>query len=122
MRLSEAILLGSVGTEQSFNSFYDNGRTCALGAALAAVGRLQTFGIQENNDCCVSFWPWAFLEKASCPLCKSKGYVLTMITHLNDIHHWTRPRIAEWVATVEPVEQPLVETVIAKVEEPAHVA
>ena len=98
MKLSEAILLGSTLSPQAFGSYEtSDGRRCALGAALAAVG----------EDCFVGNavarlgWIWPLLDRpVDCPQCgcSSRQELLgATIAHLNDAHGWTRERIAAWV-------------------------
>jgi len=61
---------------------------CALGAARAV-------GFDENRH-----------EHATailgCPIetCGTDWFVHDMVTHLNDSHHWTRERIADWLETL----------------------
>ena len=103
MKLSDAIRLGSTMGPQGFGYLYDthNESSCALGAALVAMGKMSAHvGV-------VDVWPWIMQPpRTNCPECKwfrqeSTGYV---ITHLNDHHRWTREAIADWVATIEPPE------------------
>ncbi len=105
MRLSEAIRLGSMLGSQAFgHGFGDNGETCAHGAALLAIGRKGAW-YTENMD----HWPWTTYTRAECPGCRSFIMVFSAIRELNDMHKWTRERIAEWVSTIEPKEEPEVE-------------
>jgi hypothetical protein len=111
MLLSEAILLGSVSTEQGFgvdSIEQESPRKCALGAALHVVGYAKGHsfhGISQN-------WPWATRQSAICPVCdnihKAHGHVVSNVMNaiwiLNDCHKWTRPQIAAWVASIEPQE------------------
>lgn len=100
MQLSEAIFLGSKLSKQAFGVLCDHdGGTCAYGAALKAIGGK---GIARE-------WPWIadVTHTMPCPECgevESVGAIPS--THLNDMHRWTRERIADWVATVEPREEP----------------
>lgn len=113
LRLSEAIKLGSMLRPQAFWENFTAIGSCAIGAGLEAVGK--------RWDYATSIWPWLNAPQA-CPECgvehERGGWV---ITHLNDIHHWTRERIADWVATVEPaeVEATVESTVLAEVLCPA---
>jgi len=113
MKLSEAILLGSIGSEQGFGSesiFYDSPTKCALGAALLAIGVKACRG-DRVYDQLIGIWPWvngrvSFLSSFGFAIYKCEGYKI--IWRLNDIQKWSRPQIAAWVATIEPkeVEQP----------------
>lgn len=104
MRLSDAIRLGAMLKPQGrFHILDEHGRTCALGAALDAVGQLDDSGpsIYALDD----KWPWCTAhDDRECPDCRRGPMpsIHTVIVHLNDDHAWTREQIAEWVATVEP--------------------
>lgn len=124
MRLSEAILLGSIGTEQGFGKTIDEGKACAAGAAFVAIGILNRDDKYDSRLIAQSFmqlseyWPWV-LRDTICPICKVYNNINYIIAwHLNDSHRWTRPRIAEWVATqeaiydIQPVEQPIMESTL----------
>jgi len=109
MKLSEAILLGSVGSKQGFgaSSLHSySQRKCALGAAILAVG------IDDTFYALVAVWPW-LNNKMICPDCNDTHITIIkdVIWHLNDDHRWTRPQIAAWVATIEPsdIVAPVVE-------------
>ena len=116
MRLSEAILLGSVGSEQCAGYLIRDRKTCALGAAAIAVGISQlddsmvpdaidlTVGERIINDL-VKEWPCIEKQWVDCPVCAHHANLHWIIgAHLNDQHKWTRPAIAAWVATIEPQE------------------
>jgi hypothetical protein len=109
MRLSDAIRLGAMLAPQGFNGYQDAwGRTCALGAALEAIGRL---GASHRAYLSwASLYPWLRgLPWRACPACAgylSEPGLIELIVHLNDTHRWTREQIADWVATIEPREEP----------------
>jgi hypothetical protein len=69
-------------------------RTCALGAAKAAG--YDTRGLLE-----VAMMAH---DLTRCPACHVYAGWVSLVVHLNDQHRWTRERIADWVATVEPPE------------------
>ncbi len=99
LKLSEAIRLGAMLAPQGWHALLDReGRTCALGAALAASGAITIDALREL---------YPILEElyVGCPV---DGYsrqpLSIMIVRLNDIFGWTREAIADWVATVEPAE------------------
>lgn len=105
MRLSEAIRLGAMLKPQAFGDLWrDGGRTsCALGAAYEALGFGPGSDVEDNEH--VPRGIRDFLEEPSaCPVCKRENRIGLTVTHLNDAHKWTRERIADWVATVEPAE------------------
>jgi hypothetical protein len=106
MLLSEAIILGSVGSKQGrgVNSMqYDSPTKCAWGSALLAVGyRRDNIGLYD----CTRVWPWASTHVTP-PIDIGHWYsspkveVYNIIWVLNDVYKWTRPQIAEWVASQE---------------------
>ena len=127
MKLSEAILLGSIGSEQGFgpSSMQTNSpRKCAMGSALLAVGIMTD---NDDMDKLTPIWPWVSVEVAppvdlvdykGCTKIIEKATIPGIIWRLNDILKWTRPQIAAWVATqeaiydVQPVEQPIMESTL----------
>lgn len=97
MRLSEAIRLWAMLHPQYFGATYGMDvnhqvlGTCAMGAARQAGFIVRREGVLDIAT--------------RCPHCgKVRDALLRVITHLNDGHRWTRERIADWVATVEPAE------------------
>ena len=94
MKLSEAISLGAMLSAQTFGTIRDaEGRSCALGAAMGAIGQ---------GNC--KEWNWAG-RKVNCPDCGVLASVFNVIPHLNDSHRWPRQQIAEWVSTIEPQDE-----------------
>lgn len=98
MKLSEAMRLGAMLKPQAFGISFDGRGTCALGAAMDALGKLGTsiWIIQLRPDI-------RRFQVADCPVC---GRVFNAngnqtIPHLNDDHKWTRERIADWVESLE---------------------
>ena len=106
MTLSEAIRLGAMLKPQAFATLWDGrGGACALGAAFDAIG------IGEDQSACDVPEPYrSWLgQRAECPVCPDEGGEYTRqetIAHLNDMHRWTRERIADWVETTEAAEVP----------------
>lgn len=104
MRLSEAIRLGALLKPQHFGDLWssDGEASCALGAALDALG---------TGYGCLRFEPPADIDQwlnghATCPVCGvgDGGSVRrNVITHLNDRHCWSRELIATWVAQQETI-------------------
>lgn len=107
MKLSEAIRLGAMLKPQAFNSSGREG-SCALRAAADASG------LQDDLHSLLAYeglkrrYPVLLRPVPACPVCWCWGtedaHVLDIVWHLNDSHRWTRERIADWVATVEPAE------------------
>lgn len=107
MRLSEAIRLGSMLKPQGTMCLVDHGHTCALGAALDAIGELPE--ITEPApimpiDLLEGHWP-ILQAIATHPITDESCEVLNGIVDLNDCIGWTRERIADWVETLEPARQ-----------------
>ncbi len=100
--LAQAILAGSRRRPQQAFGEYFIGRqsSCALGAAYEALFKLpdEAGGVRPQRldrffDC---------LEGSvrQCPEgCKKRIPLGAMICHLNDTHHWTRERIADWIVS-----------------------
>jgi hypothetical protein len=113
MRLSEAIRLGAMATEQGHgaSSIASDTAPCALGAARLAAG------IRGNVDSPVAAYSalalrWPMLDElVAMPIEKTRVLLLMdAIWRLNDWpNFWTREQIADWVQTIEdaqPIEQP----------------
>ena len=94
MKLSEAISLGAMLSPQAIGKLEDaEGRRCALGAAIVAIGRW------DDTE-----WKWA-KSMVNCPDCWGVQPVVSAIAHLNNSHRWPRQQIAEWVSTIEPKQE-----------------
>lgn len=116
MRLSEAIRLGSTLNRQGFGNFRVYGgvngvRTCAIGAALAAIGVTELPNLissEEEYRAIFYYWPCMVTRQMiSCPAAYCiypKDPLDVIIAHLNDLHRWTREQIADWVASIESAE------------------
>jgi len=111
MKLSEKIRSGAKLAPQFFGGLGDGSNgTCAIGAALHAVGELLACQGPMRQKSCYDVFPVLWV-RAGCPCdCEnpkrihSGREVNTMgeaIAHLNDNHRWSREAIAEWVETIE---------------------
>jgi hypothetical protein len=100
MRLSEAIRLGAMATGHATGTSLSNdGNTCALGAALVAIGKATR--LYSN-----AFYYWPILnEQVFHPVTGECLCMLSAVRILNDDHRWTREQIADWVQTVESERQ-----------------
>ena len=103
MKLSDAIRLGSSLRRQTRNRYFDEGGSCALGAAAEASGvpYNEELGLTElriKEHLREAFPILATFELRPCPVC---GYRYHLISHLNDKHEWTREQIANYVALEE---------------------
>jgi hypothetical protein len=109
IKLSDAIKLGAMLKPQGrgADSISSADESCAIGAALDACGvpvsqRLGRFGYVEAN----MRWHFLFdMRDRCCPECGLVANVMDIIWHLNDVHKLTREAIADFIATIEPVEQ-----------------
>lgn len=101
MKLSEAIKLGAMTGPQVFGNYIEEGGgTCALGAALRAVGEPE----------CLEEEQFPILDQlADCPECGPiiGSRVWDVVAHLNDDHRLTREAIADWVQTIEDAKPAL---------------
>lgn len=113
LRLSEAIRLGSMLGPQSFGTlFCEDGGSCALGAALRAIGSdisphwkaigpklplLLARADHPFNDAIQSVYVSRVDQQSEV----YEGTLWSVIVSLNNTHRWTRERIADWVETIE---------------------
>lgn len=116
MRLSEAIRLGSMLKPQGVGAFYSrsDASTCALGAALDAVGEIRGEHVlcDEGREVLRRFWPIVDCEVP--PLTADGNPLTTGLTFpvwrtvqmMNDAHRWSRERIADWVESIERTHEP----------------
>lgn len=120
MTLADAIRLGSMLKPQSFTDLLEipeetvtlmgeaitvvgGIHTCALGAALDAVGKLPTMTEWMEFDGKVDDMFTCFPEYSAlvaCPVTEFVKELGSLVAELNDKHHWTRQRIADWVESV----------------------
>ena len=102
LRLSEAIRLGAMMKPQATGGILGrNGGTCALGAAMDAVGEPLTgyWGVVADRWSVARqyvTYPGAEPAYKAHPL-----LVLSCCWILNDAEKWTREDIADWVETIE---------------------
>jgi hypothetical protein len=105
IRISEAMRLGAMQTPQAFGTLFEPQTTgfwlwkktvtatCAMGAALHAVGNIYLY--QDH-------WFPVLMRPAACPACGQRNSTVeNTIMHLNDSHEWSRERIADWVEKIE---------------------
>lgn len=91
LKLSEAIRLGAMMTEQTFGEFGDDDRTCAIGAAQKALGlpvsaKGPLNGLLHSRQ-----------ADAPCGHGSATWTVGSLIMHLNDDDKWPREKIADWL-------------------------
>lgn len=106
MRLSEAIRLGAMMKPQCTCGFlYFKGTTCAVGAAMDAVGQLEArSGVWEAGE--------VFPLLRTIVRSRPEGVSLRgtyslgdLIWRLNDRFGWTREQIADWVSEIEKEQE-----------------
>ena len=101
MKLSEAIRLGATLGPQTFTQWRgQNDSTCAIGAAMAAIGLKN--GLSGDVE---KRWPELRRIMVEYPTNKSRCCLFTAILFLNDNERWSREQIADWVASVEPQDE-----------------
>jgi hypothetical protein len=89
MKLSEAILLGSLtGPQTVGRMFGPDNSSCAIGAAVLTV--TNTRDADEAWRVFRSTWRWVSL------------WQIFLIIVRNDYRGWNRGRIAEWISQIEP--------------------
>jgi len=93
VRLSEAIRMGAMLRPQMRGKMLDEQGSCALGAAAEANGA-------KNFSDLRTLYPWIF-EISDYEIPGMGGFKATSVARvimcLNDICHWTREQIADWV-------------------------
>ena len=105
MKLSTLIIEGSRLTDQAFGLYiaFDlpRNKTCALGAAQYAWhvvhGRPASEMLSEFYSTLRDYY-----DVSPCSCYALRGNIYDIITHLNDVHRWSREAIALWVEQVEP--------------------
>ena len=101
--------LGAMLHPQGFGGLLFKGRTCAMGAAYAAVGLRERMGVAHMLLMLNGSPWWQFLNEPApvCPECEvgSGTIMYGLILHLNDGHRWTRERIADYIETIEPQQE-----------------
>ena len=98
MDLSNAIKLGATMKPHGRGATYKNGCTCAMGAALDAVGLLDAAG--DIDVMSRAGWGWT-VDMTKHPLTGEACSYEVVIFNLNDCHGWTREAIASWVSEIE---------------------
>lgn len=113
MKLSEAIRLGAMLSQQGFNGYMqDGGSRCALAAASDAAGvpaYESAWGIAYVNYAKLTERFPLLTQTAKHPVSRVEHTVQDVIFILNDTDKWTRERIADWVAILEPQPEPVTE-------------
>lgn len=105
--LSEAIRLGCLVSGNNPSGSFRGGRTCAMGAALLAVGFTDW---HDFDALCAAVRAWDGEHgRILCPVpeggcrcgcgkpCVYAGSLHSVIQHLHDTHGWSRERCADWV-------------------------
>jgi hypothetical protein len=101
MKLSEAIRLGAMLKPHTKDELLHNGSSCAVGAALDAIGELKGNTEREYQ---VAKETWPLLELVVSHPLHYEGEpaaLMSVIWTLNDSNGSTREAIADWVETVE---------------------
>lgn len=118
MKLSEAIRLGGIASDgETKHKLFEGGKTCAMGGALLAAGRLWFIDVAgvpwgyEAPECLIGPDPFAGTRglSADCPVCPAGTALISakvgrlegVIFHLWDTHGWSREQIADWVEGIE---------------------
>lgn len=128
MKMSEAMRVGAKMNPQCLEGHFgqtEDGKitTCAISAAVIAMGILDTDGNAppdakfrivtdmrtgmtvkqiDNPKHVVDFLGAVSYSPCNCPFAKTeKNTNVLIIWHLNDVHHWSREAVAEWVEVIE---------------------
>ena len=97
--LSQAIRLGATFRDQCFGHFFQYGKSCAIGAAMEAVGL-----DQNQYDDLGKRFP-IMNQRVNAPkellYCYCFMNLAAILWRLNDRLHWSREKIADWVEEQE---------------------
>ena len=115
MKLSEMMILGAMMSPQTRGQLANDKGTCGLGAVVEASGLLDKWKAiaalpqSEQLGKWDDFWSsvpfYRFMQSIYIhPITGERRTVNSIIISLNDSHKWTRERIAQWIATIEPQE------------------
>lgn len=109
LSLPDAIRLGAMNRQQATGTYYSvlTGGTCALGAALDAIGGLAARNSKSNCPGMLLRRRWPALQQpARNPVTGLRhSDLFSVIYTLNDANCWTREQIADWLDTLEPVAE-----------------
>lgn len=94
MKLSEAIRLGAMLKPQAHLGFFDGQGTCAIGAAIDAIGHLNDLLLGRFVE--FKEWP-VFNMPVTDPVTQWPTRLWDAVVALNDTHRWSRERIADQV-------------------------
>lgn len=113
--LSDAIRLGATIHPQIFSSLFGYEMmghnietcglritgTCALGATVVAMNKapetMREMVLNDYYDEIQERWPQMVTMYTKCPACSQRQSCISLITHLNDKHKWSREKIADWL-------------------------
>jgi len=110
--LAELIRIGAKKGPQLQTQLYDEitGGSCAIGAAVLGHDEVYKTDLMKQS-CYITFEAIKLLKKHGvifiekkfmCPNCLWEfGSLGGVITHLNDVHEWTREEIVDWVEMIE---------------------
>lgn len=109
-RLSEHVLLGGLQYPFSRGAFiaFDADRkpcaACYVGSAILSVIDGRNVYPQGCEEIALNLWPW-LRNEAECPVCRARTEGFRIIAyHLGcGSCMWSRPAVAAWIRTVEPV-------------------
>ena len=92
---------------QAFGNYYDGEGSCAFGAAFDAIGIRASLTTTIPDE-----WTpiHTIMDKTHCPECgRVRNSVISdsLIPHLNDVHRWSRERIADFVEQIENAQEEL---------------
>jgi hypothetical protein len=108
--LSDAIRIGATLRPQTFNSWFFNGKSCAMGAAIEGLTGEFCDGIDlvsrerldDLEEVLHRRYQPILKQRLECPHCpREREFLSDLIIHLNDTHKLTREVIADFVQSVE---------------------
>jgi len=101
MTLAAAIRAGARRRPQAIGVYFDDTGSCVLGAAYEAVTEHpdpRAVPTREVVAGLTQHFPELYASGGHCPDCAKRYRRLrTLLSHLNDLHFWTREQIAAWL-------------------------
>jgi len=101
---SEAIREGARLRPQAFGELLLDGKTCAIGAGLEAMGYAD---IGDSWLDAARKYPYLAIHRTEgfpCPIPEcfcQPSFLYRVVIHLNDHHRWSREQIADWLESEE---------------------
>lgn len=112
LKLSEAIRLGAMLRPQAFGTYFSDGGSCAIAAAMEALG-IASYSrdhgtLFDSHRSLAKRYPMLSKLRVVPPVDVNTDApnVSNVIVRLNNDHYWTREQIADWIEQIERLQEP----------------